>query len=287
MRRIVSYVVPKAGAALDPPRLRERLAHALPEYMVPALVMPLEAVPLTPNKKVDAPDSLRREELERTRAVARDISPTAPTGDGADGQKPLPISATLLGPPARAEDNFFDLGGDSIVALKAASRARSAGFDLEVGDILEASTFGKLLTVAQGRPSAEAAAPAASAPATAASTADASSAPLLPAQAWFFRSDFGDLAGMRIRLELRRKSVDPVQLEAAATELVRRHEALRTVFTGDEPRPEIRETLERPVGWVPMREGIARACSRSSARPRRPTGRSWPSEPEATRATPR
>ncbi|MFD3455113.1 non-ribosomal peptide synthase/polyketide synthase [Streptomyces sp. NPDC058691] len=121
VRQLVGYVVPAEGHAADPAALRAHAAATLPEYMVPAAVVVLDRLPLLSNGK-----------LNRKALPAPDFT----TGTG--GRKPASdtertlcgIVAEVLGLPAEAvgtDDDFFALGGDSIVAMQFVSRARATG----------------------------------------------------------------------------------------------------------------------------------------------------------------
>ena len=116
--RLVAYVVLAPGALLDEAALRAHLKGSLPEYMVPAHILALAAIPLTPNGKVDrkalpAPDAMRGG------AAAASHSELA----GAT-QRPLAgVWRELLGlARVGANDNFFDLGGHSLLAMQAIAR---------------------------------------------------------------------------------------------------------------------------------------------------------------------
>ncbi len=113
-RILVAYVVPETGTSLDPGALRSSVARHLPPHMVPVVVV-LDALPLTGNGKVDrdalpAPDLNQGESGEtgslEQRIVADVFADLLRTGD--------------VGPDA----NFFDLGGDSLLAMRAAVRIR-------------------------------------------------------------------------------------------------------------------------------------------------------------------
>ncbi|MEU2559194.1 amino acid adenylation domain-containing protein [Streptomyces longispororuber] len=117
-----------AGADIDIEVVRGELAALLPEFMIPSAVVPLDAFPLTPNGKVDR------------RALPAPVPP-ATTGTG---RPPAPGAETaLVHAFAHAlglenvdvTDNFFDLGGDSILALRAISHARQAGYTLTARDL--------------------------------------------------------------------------------------------------------------------------------------------------------
>jgi acyl carrier protein len=109
-KRLVAYVVPTPGARIDGTALRLRLAERLPDYLVPSLVVALDALPLTESGKVDRralPDPVAGAEVDEApprddieRVVAR-------TWGDALGRAPRSVTAS-----------FFDLGGDSLLAIR-------------------------------------------------------------------------------------------------------------------------------------------------------------------------
>ncbi|EHN12108.1 Long-chain-fatty-acid--CoA ligase [Patulibacter medicamentivorans] len=141
VKRLVGYVAPEGDAALDGPGLRAAVAEALPEYLVPAAIVVLDGpLPLTPNGKLDraalpAPDFAALTGQERAR------TPTEATLAA--------LFATVLGlPRVGVHDSFFELGGDSIVAIQLVSRAREAGLTIRPRDVFEQRTVAALATVA-------------------------------------------------------------------------------------------------------------------------------------------
>ncbi|MEU8389535.1 amino acid adenylation domain-containing protein [Micromonospora sp. NPDC048843] len=138
-KRLVGYVVP-AVPEVDTAALRARLGSRLPDYMVPAAIVVLDALPLTTNGKLD-----RSALPEPAEAVAGDGEPLATAAEELLGG----IVADLLHRPGvGAEDDFFALGGDSIVALQLVSRARRAGLTIGTGDVFEHRTVRALAAVA-------------------------------------------------------------------------------------------------------------------------------------------
>jgi aryl carrier-like protein len=117
-QRLTAYVVARGGAAIDPSVLREALSGKLSDYMVPSAFVVLNALPLTPNKKVD------RKALA---AVPFEIpaSPVSVPPRTDAEQKVAAIWQDLL----RSErigvsDNFFDLGGYSLLVVQLQNRLR-------------------------------------------------------------------------------------------------------------------------------------------------------------------
>ncbi|MEU3626772.1 non-ribosomal peptide synthetase [Amycolatopsis coloradensis] len=138
--RLIGYVVADA----DPVLVRERLAAVLPEYLVPAVVLPVAALPLTGNGKVD-----------RTALPAPDFTAKAA------GREPVTetesvlcgLFAEVLGVArAGADDGFFDLGGDSILAVRLAARAAKAGLLVTPDQIFKEKTPGRLAATARAVP---------------------------------------------------------------------------------------------------------------------------------------
>ena len=140
-KRLVAYVVASSdNVVIDPVRLRKHVAQLLPDYMVPAAVVVLDALPSTPNGKLD-------------RAALP--APEFPVAES--GREPrTPVEQTLCDVFAETlglarvgvEDNFFALGGDSIVSIRVVSRARAAGVVITVRDVFVHPTVAGLAEVA-------------------------------------------------------------------------------------------------------------------------------------------
>ncbi|WP_207388911.1 amino acid adenylation domain-containing protein [Azotobacter chroococcum] len=213
-RQLVGYLVPRGP--LDPLEIRKQLAEALPDYMVPAQLMVLERLPLTPAGKLD------RAALPEPQWQARDDY-EAPQGDS---ERILAeIWAQLLGlPRVGRNDQFFALGGDSIVALQVVGRARQQGLALTPRDLFQHQRLADLAGVA--RPLA--------APAVDTGPAEGV-VPLTPIQAHFFALGQAVPAhwNQSLWLELQRP-LDPVLLEQALQALVAHHDALRLHFAEED-----------------------------------------------------
>ncbi|HEV2150668.1 MAG TPA: amino acid adenylation domain-containing protein, partial [Longimicrobiaceae bacterium] len=132
-RRLVGYVVPREGAELGAEGVREYLRQRLPEYMVPASVVVLDAMPLNANGKVD-----RRALPKPERASGEGyVPPRTPVQEVLAG-----IWADVLGAGrVGAADDFFALGGHSLLATRVVSRVREAfGVELPLRALFEAPT---------------------------------------------------------------------------------------------------------------------------------------------------
>ncbi|MCF3960188.1 amino acid adenylation domain-containing protein [Streptomyces fuscigenes] len=119
-KRLVAYVVPAAEAQVRTAELRERVAEVLPDYMVPATVVTVAGFPLTPNGKLD------RKALP---APVYGAAPGTRRKEPVNHQERLlcEMFADVLGVPSvGVDDNFFDMGGDSLLAARLVNRIRSA-----------------------------------------------------------------------------------------------------------------------------------------------------------------
>ncbi|WP_280498516.1 non-ribosomal peptide synthetase [Nocardia farcinica] len=138
---LVSYVVATPGCEVQPEALKAAVGETLPGYMVPSVIMVLDAVPLTPVGKVDrralpAPDFGARPGVHR--------APSTPREETLAG-----LFAEVLGLDAvGVDENFFALGGDSIVSIQLVSRARAAGLRFSARDVFERKTVAALAAVA-------------------------------------------------------------------------------------------------------------------------------------------
>ena len=144
-KRLVAYYVPASKEGATPQALREFLASKLPNYMIPALFVPLESLPLSANGKVDrsalpSPDTsahnhsaeVAKSDLERTIAN--------------DWRRVLPSKNVGL------DDNFFDLGGDSLLLVAVHSSLQKAlGIEIAVTDLFEFTTVRALARHLEGK----------------------------------------------------------------------------------------------------------------------------------------
>ncbi|MFF7334046.1 non-ribosomal peptide synthase/polyketide synthase [Streptomyces sp. NPDC008150] len=140
IRRLAAYVVPADGVpAPDPATLRAHAAAALPDYMVPAAVVVLDALPLLSNGKLD-----------RRALPAPDFTSGSGRAPADDRERALCAHfAEVLGlPTVGADDDFFALGGDSIVAMQLVSRARAAGLRVTPRQVFQHRTVAALAAVA-------------------------------------------------------------------------------------------------------------------------------------------
>ena len=139
-KRLVGYVVPKPEISVDPAEVREHLRTKLPEYMVPSAIVILERFPLTANGKVD-----RKGLPAPARSGAEAGSTSAVSRDSLDLQMIKLWEKVLNVRPIGLRDNFFDLGGSSLVAVRLFSEMRKLfgrGFPLSV--LFQAPTVEKL-----------------------------------------------------------------------------------------------------------------------------------------------
>jgi amino acid adenylation domain-containing protein len=138
-KRLVAYVVAENPPADLVDQLRAHLRASLPEYMVPAAFVTLDALPLTENGKIDrkalpAPDV-------SAQLKAAYVAPRTPTEEILAGALGEVLGIERVG----VEENFFDLGGHSLLAMRVISRVRQALFvELPLRDLFAAPTISRL-----------------------------------------------------------------------------------------------------------------------------------------------
>ncbi|MFG1645624.1 non-ribosomal peptide synthase/polyketide synthase [Amycolatopsis sp. NPDC049252] len=224
VKRLVAYVV-----ATGTPDLREFLLESLPDYLVPALYVPLEALPLNDNGKVD-----------RRALPAPDRTPDRTHREpGTDAERLLAgIWAEVLRVDrVGADDNFFELGGDSILSIQVVSRARRAGLDLMPGQVFDHPTVAAL-ALALAANTAPAVVTADEGPVT-------GDAPLTPVQHWYLDPEPVHPEQFVQSVSIDLPAPDPAALRRALRELQLHHDALRLRFTdgGQHHAPDAQDVL--------------------------------------------
>ncbi|MGW1658030.1 amino acid adenylation domain-containing protein, partial [Streptomyces atratus] len=215
--RLVAYFVPAPGTTVAVPALREHLREQLPEYMVPTAFMMLDALPLTPNRKLDR----RALPAPEQASAAPGRAPRTATEHLLAGLFAEVLGVAVAGP----DDSFFDLGGHSLLATRLVARARSVlGVELRLSDLFDAPTVAELAAAVDGAGRARPAPGRRERP---------EAIPLSFAQRrlWFLHRMEGPSATYNIPLALRLSGdLDQRALEAALADVVERHESLRTAF---------------------------------------------------------
>src|SRR5581483_7448017 len=148
--RLVGYVVMEASGAgpVDLGAVRHHAAVHLPQHLVPRAVLAIDALPLTPNGKVD-----------RAALPHPDDQPTAPpTPPRTDVEARLAaIFARVLRTttPVSVHDDFFDLGGDSLLAAAVVARIRDElGVEVTLGNVVAEPTVAGLAALSATAPQA-------------------------------------------------------------------------------------------------------------------------------------
>ncbi|MDC0683710.1 non-ribosomal peptide synthetase [Sorangium atrum] len=151
-RRLVGYVTGRDGTAPEPEALRAWAAKALPGYMVPAPILVLERLPLSQNGKVD------RRALPPPEALVATARDTTPPRTELERTLAAIWREVLSVPQVGIHDNFFDLGGHSLLLAKVHSRLRdTVDRDLRLLVLFQHPTIASLAAALSRDPGAEAA----------------------------------------------------------------------------------------------------------------------------------
>jgi amino acid adenylation domain-containing protein len=141
-QRLVGYIVPAdPQRAPDTAQLRNSLLERLPEPFVPSLFVPLESLPLTPNGKIDR-KALPKPESRRQSQAVEYVAPRSEV-------ERLIVETwkqTLGVEKAGLNDNFFDLGGHSLLLAQVQSRLSKSGYEVSMLDLLRHPTISALAT---------------------------------------------------------------------------------------------------------------------------------------------
>ncbi|AWD89305.1 non-ribosomal peptide synthetase [Bacillus velezensis] len=215
-KSICAYLIPtNQEQQLDMSEIKNDLRDKLPEYMLPGFMMQIDALPLTPNGKLDAkalpePNALAGQEYmpprTKTEKVITDIF-----------EEILGIS------PVGIEDSFFELGGDSIKAIKAVSKLREKGYKLSFAALMYQQTprkIGENIQMGEVNQVYE-------------QGEINGASPLTPIQLEFFNKNHVVPNHYNQALMLRSdEPFDIPSLKTAITEIIKHHDALRNVYDG-------------------------------------------------------
>ncbi len=149
-KRLVAYIVPRPELDLTTDRLRSYLKDQLPEYMIPSAFVLLDDLPLTPNGKIDR-KALPSPDQNRLGIGGRYQSPRTTMEQALAG-----IWAEVLGvDKVGIHDNFFDLGGHSLVAVRLVNLIkRKIGLTLRIAHIYQAPTVKQMAGILDNREAA-------------------------------------------------------------------------------------------------------------------------------------
>ncbi|MBN8750056.1 MAG: hypothetical protein J0I65_21440, partial [Variovorax sp.] len=235
--------------------LKKYLADHLPAHLIPGYIVAVDKLPFTANGKLDrkslpAPETIRSSEDKY-------VSPSDQIEEDMAG-----IWRSLLGRERIGiNDNFFEIGGDSIISIQVVSRARRQGYELQPRDLFLYQTIGKLSAVLSSRGSGGV---------RGEQGLLTGRCGLLPVQAWYLGRERGGLShfNQSILLEVD-KGVGGERLREVWSALVRQHDVLRFVYRrgaegweqryGEEPGLLMEEDL-RMVGLSELGERITGCC---------------------------
>jgi amino acid adenylation domain-containing protein/non-ribosomal peptide synthase protein (TIGR01720 family) len=209
--RLVAYLVGEA----ETETLRQALAQRLPEYMIPSAFVKLEAMPLTPNGKLD------RRALPAPDYAEHQATFVAPRNE-VEATLSQVFAEVLRVSQVGIHDNFFRMGGDSILSIQLVSRVAQQGYPLRVKDIFQSPTVAQLAgSLHRARVQV-----------SASQEVQSGVAPLLPIQRWFLEMNQPAMHHFNQSFLLTvNQSIELVQLEAAISALVSHHDALRFCYT--------------------------------------------------------
>ncbi len=234
-KRLAAYFVLNQGWTATTSELRRFLNENLPEYMVPSSFVMLDRLPTLPNGKIDrrvlpAPEG-HRPELEKGFVAPLTLI---------ERQLAQLWSQVLGIETIGVHDNFFDLGGDSILAIRVTAKANQSGLQLTPRQLFQNQTIAELAAVVGLTQTIREE-----------QTAMTGSAPLSPIQRRFFQLDQPDPHhyNQSVLLEVR-QALDTDLLQRAVGEIVRHHQALGLRFKQEESGWQ--QVVSEPDGYVPF-----------------------------------
>jgi amino acid adenylation domain-containing protein/non-ribosomal peptide synthase protein (TIGR01720 family) len=229
-KRLVAYVAPARGAQVEAAKLRGHIMERLPEYMTPAAIVEMETLPLSGNGKVD------KKRLPAPVFESEESGESAPPQTEVEEKLAEIWKQTLGVKRVGVNENFFELGGDSILSIQVIARARQAGIQLTPRQLFENPTIagqaavarlGQAIEAEQGEVRGE--------------------TPLTPIQRWFFEQEleepwhWNQAALLEVAGGMKREL-----LEATVAKLLEHHDALRMRYH----RPRVEDGV-----WIQTNAG--------------------------------
>jgi thioesterase domain-containing protein/acyl carrier protein len=141
----VAYIVPNPGRPLSVVEMRAYLKQTLPDYMLPSGLVALESLPLTPNGKVD------RKALPKPELSKASSGPASPPRDELETSLTMLWQEILGAPVVNITDNFFDLGGHSLMAVRLVNEIEKlTGVEIPLTALFQEATIERLASYVRG-----------------------------------------------------------------------------------------------------------------------------------------
>ena len=218
-KQLIAYIVPYHLEEKKEFQWRSFLQERLPEYLIPSVFVTLDRLPLTANGKIDR-QALLEQEIISPQTIKNLVKPQTEIE-----KKLAQIWSEILGlKTVSIHDNFFSLGGDSILAIQIIAKANQVGLKLTPKQLFQYQTIAELARVTtttvinqveQGRVTGL--------------------VPLTPIQEWFFALNLANVNHFNQSVILKiKQDLDVSILQQALQEILVHHDALRIKFTQTE-----------------------------------------------------
>ena len=211
-KRLVAYVKPAQDLQMD--SLQAFLKERLPAYMIPSTILAIDEIPQLPNGKID------KVALSKMKHKADDKDVDQPQESSEIEKKLIAIWEQVLDfSPILPNDNFFEIGGDSILSIQIVAKARNAGITLSPNQLFENQTIAELALFAKNEEQ------------EAKTEKVEGELELTPVQHWFFELHKAAPHYWNQIMEVRNTAINkPPILEEIVGEIIGHHDALRLSF---------------------------------------------------------
>ncbi|HTI15983.1 MAG TPA: non-ribosomal peptide synthase/polyketide synthase [Dictyobacter sp.] len=215
---LVAYLVPQADTNPQIQEIEAELHAQLPDYMVPHAFIMLERLPVTASGKVDRRALPLPDEQVLQHHQKQFVAPCTPQQEALAQIWQDVLHVSQIG----IHDNFFALGGDSILSLQVITRARQAGIHLQPKQLFQHQSIAQLASIIADNPVSNTVEPEA---------VTVGPIPLIPIQRWFFERQLAQAHHFNQAVYLKLPVHWPIDLlQQALALVVQRHETLRSRF---------------------------------------------------------